>query len=464
MPPRHSRLLRGLAVAILTLSFGMLGAPVSARAADTTITLRTMGSAPVDLNAPLGMLEALKIALARSETLRTTQIDIEVSKLDEKDVWYRMFPKLNLVATYDVPVIQNNENNKRTYKESINISFSTGPYDPISAYIGHDASKFSVQLSELLHVIAIQEMLEKIGYAFLEVNSLDEEITARKELVVVMEALVRYTWNKLDAGTISALDHKMADQRLALARLELSRAIRKRELTLQTLKQLIGLDRAEKVTFNTAMIKEQIEPNQEFDQPLDPERLMKQNLSLQAQTLREKLETFNVMLAQAMHIPKFAFGFRTPDPMSNQQGNLPYYASLQASVPIWAWGETLRATDRAKMKVQKEKLSGKLLLQKVQQITEELRAALDANAEAASIAQTKAALQRLEVTRKEISYSAGSVPYDALVGFRETAIRAQLEAIKAQQTLSEARLNMKIVTGSLIAEHVRVRYVELEKN
>jgi outer membrane protein TolC len=455
--PRH------MAAAIVTLCLGVIAASPAAHAADTTIELKTVGSAPVDTNAPLGMTEALKIALARSESLRSTKVEIEMSKLGEKDQWYRMFPKLNLVAAYDVPVIQES-NSGTNYKESINISFSTGPYDPISAYIGHDASKLSVQLSELLHVIAIQEMLEKIGYAFIEINSTDEEIASRKELIAVMESLVKYTRGKLDAGTISTLEHRVADQRLALARLELSRAVRKRELTLRGLKQLIGLDRAENVVFNTPKIKEQLMQEQDLDRALEPELLLKRNLNLQAQTLRGKLLDYNVTLAQAEHIPKFSFGFRTPDPMSNQQGNLPYYASMQASLPLWAWGETLRATDRAKLKVQGQKIAGKLLLNKIQQTAEELRAAMEANAEAASIAQTKAELQKLDVVRKEIAYSAGSVTYDTLVSTREAAIRAQLDAVKAQHTLNENRLNMQVVTGSLIAEHVRVKYVELEKD
>ncbi len=68
------------------------------------------------------------------------------------------------------------------------------------------------------------------------------------------------------------------------------------------------------------------------------------------------------------------------------------------------------------------------------------------------------------MVRKEIAYSAGSVTYDTLVSTREAAIRAQLDAVKAQHTLNQNRLNMQVVTGSLIAEHVRVKYVELEKD
>lgn len=449
-------------VAILTLLLCVFGLAPKASAADTTIVLKSQGSAPVDLSAPLGFTEAVKIALARSESLRTTQIDIEEGKLGAKDAWYRMFPKLNLVANYDVPVIQN-KNNDTVYKGSINVSFSTGTYDPISAYISHDASKVSIKLSEVLHVIAIEEMMEKIGKAFIGINSAGEEIACRQGHVRELESLEQYTAKKLDAGTLSSLDHKVVQQRLALARLELSKATRKQALTRRELKQLIGLDDEDNVVFNTANATKTFVDAGNLQQAMEPEALLKNNLALQAQALREKLQSFNIRLAQAEHIPKFSFGFRTPDPLSNQGGNLPYYASISATVPIWAWGETMRGVERAELKLQGAKVKGKLMLAKVRQAADDMRVAIASYEEAAAITKTKEELLKLQALRKEIEYNANSTPYEALIIARETAILGQLDAIRAQQTLDEARLSMEVVTGRLISEHVRVNYGELEK-
>ncbi len=453
---------RAIAVALVTLLLCLSAFAPVARAADTTIVLKTVGSAPVDMNAPLGFAEAVKVALARSEALRSTQIDIEVGKLAEKDAWYRMFPKLVLVANYDVPIIQDNKNGT-SYKSSINISFSTGAYDPISAYIGHDASKVSVKLSEVLHVIAIEEMLEKIGYAFIDINTAEENIACRRNLVAELESLEKYAAQKLNAGSISPLEHKMVQQRLALARLELLKAIRRQALARRNLKQLIGLDDQDNAVFNTGSAIKDFTSEADLQQALQPEALLKHNLKLQAQALQEKLQSFNIRLAQAEHIPKISFGFRTPDPMSNQGGNLPYYAGMQASVPIWSWGETMRGVERAELKLQGAKLQGKLLYKKIQQGVDELRLVMETSAEAASIAKNKAELQRLEALRKEIGYNANSVSYDALVTAREAALYGQLEAIKAQQALTEARLNLQVVTGRLISEYVQVNYGELEE-
>lgn len=454
---------RKLTAAILTLCLGAFAVSATAHAADTTIELKTMGSAPVDLAAPLNFMDTVKIALARSDSLRSTELNIKSSKLTEKDVWYRLFPKLNLSAVYNIPVIQNKDDGT-VYKESVSISFNTGAYDPIVAYLGHDASKAAIKLAELLHIIAIEEVMEKISLAFIDINTAESSIACRKELVAELESLKRYTSKKLNAGTVSSLDCKVVEQRLALAQLELRKTVRGQTLTRRELKRLIGLNDADNVVFNTANTTEELTNGASDQGSLHPESLLKNNLKLKAQVLKEKLESYNYRLAQADHIPKFSFGFTTPDPMSNQQGNLPYYATIQASVPIWAWGETMRNVERTELKYQDTKIKGKLLLMKVQQSADDLRMAMESSEETAAILKTMAELQKLEALRKEIGYNANSVPYEALITARESAIRGRLDEIKAQQTLDQMRLKLNIATGRLISEHFRVNYGELEKD
>lgn len=455
-------LLRGVALCILWCAVLMVWTP-RAEAADTTITLRSVGHAPVDMTAPIGLGEAIKIALAKSDALRITQLDIETGKIDERTMWYRLFPKLNLVANYDVPVLKSG-NNGTVYKDSVNVSFTTGTYDPIAAYIGHDASRVSVKLSELLHVIAIQDMLEKIGDAFIDIDTAINETAVRMQLVDVMSGLVRYTGKRYSSGSLASLDYKLAEQKLAKARMELRRAVRKREQLAMSLKQLLGLDRQENVIFKTSGAMQGFPLDEDLNQALQPQTLLRKNLSLQAQNLRARLEKYNITLAESGHIPKFSFGIRTPDPLSNQQGNLPYYASIQATMPIWAWGETLRDTDKARLTHESAQVKSKQLLIKLQQTADVLRDDLEANTEAVALAQTMEELRRLEATRKEISYNAGNAKYEDLVAAREAAINAQLDTLKAQQTVSTARLNMRTITGSLIDEYVQVNYGELEKD
>jgi len=454
--------LRTLAVVILTLCCGLASSALSAFAAETTITLNTVGSAPVDMNAPLSFMDAVKVALARSDALRSTQIGIDSSKLSEKDTWYRLFPKLNLAATYNVPILQDKAT-ANLYKESVNVSFNTGTYDPLVAYLSHDASKTAVKLAEMAHVIAIEGMMEKIAIAFVNINSGREEVACHKELIGELESLSKYTGKKLEAGTIATLDHKVVEQRLQLARLELQRIERTQDMARRNLKRLIGLNAKDAVVFDTVNATQALTNEINPEEALQPEALLKNNLRLRVESLKVKLEGYKITLAKAEHIPKFAFGLTTPDPMSNQGGNLPYYITMTANVPLWAWGETMRGVERAEMAQQDAKLQRRLLLLNVQQTADDLLLALQTEEQNANILSTMAELQKLESLRKEITFNSGSTTYETLIGSREAAIRKRLEAIHAQRNLDTARVRLKVTTGSLISEYVQVNYGELEK-
>jgi outer membrane protein TolC len=451
------------AVVILTLCCGLVSFARPATAAETTITLNSVGSAPVDLTAPLSFMDTVKVALARSQALRSTQITIETAKLAEKDVWYKLFPKLVMNVNYNAPVLKDKESTTN-YKESISLGFSTGPYDPLVAYFSHDASKSAVKLAELGHVIAIEELMGKVALIYLNINAAKKDSALYRELVTEMESLERYAAKKEEAGTIASLDHKLAEQNLLLARMELSKATRTQELLRRTLKRLIGLEPQDNVVFNTDNADKELTGSANAGESLRPEAIARNNNLLRAEALKVKLEGYSINLAKADHIPKFNFGFTTPDPMSNQGGHLPYYVTLGASIPIWSWGETLRASERAELKHQDEKIREKLLLRSIQQSVDDLRTAIETAQESTTILETMADLEKLEALRKEIAFNAGSVPYEDLITARQKAIKKRLDAAKAQLTQDEARVKLKLVTGNLFSDYIRVDYGELEKN
>lgn len=66
--------------------------------------------------------------------------------------------------------------------------------------------------------------------------------------------------------------------------------------------------------------------------------------------------------------------------------------------------------------------------------------------------------------RKEIGYNTNGTSLDAVITARETAILAALDEIKARSAYDQARLNLRVVSGSLISDFVRVDYGELEKD
>lgn len=450
-----------LAVALAVLH-GWPGA--GALAADSTIVLKSQGSAPVDLSAPLFFSDTVKLAMARTESLRMTQIDIEVGKKTEQDMWYKLFPKLNLIANYDVPVTQGSDSGSDP-KPSLNISFSTGSYDPIAAYIGHDASRISVKIAEMLHIVALQKVLENIGLSFINQKSLNDVIACRRSQVSALESLAQFVETKVSGGSLSRLELKAAQQRLALARLELSQAEKQLVLERRNLKRLLGLGDLDNAVFDVDGSQAQLYAGLDKPETLAAENVLKKNLEMRVQALREKLQVYSIRLAQAEHLPKFSFGARTPDPLSNNNSsNPPYYFSMQAVVPIWAWGETVRGVDKAELNMQKLTIAGKVQANKLQEALDDLRLAKDRTAEMVAIAAAKTEIQKLELVRKEIGYNTNGTSLDAVITARETAILAALDEIKARSAYDQARLNLRVVSGSLISDFVRVDYGELEKD
>jgi outer membrane protein TolC len=464
MPPSDSAKRLSVTVVTLLTTCCMLACLCkSAQADETTITLHTMGSAPVDMAAPLSFMDSVKIALARSEALRSSQITVESAKLSDKDVWYRLFPKLNLSVIYNVPILKESKT-ATTYKESIALGFNTGPYDPLVAFLSQDASKSAIKLAEVGHVIAIEEMMGKIALGYIRIHSIDDEIICRKELVAELQSLERYTAKQLEAGTIATLDHKMARQKLLLAQLELERAIRKQNLVRREIKRLIGLNVQDNVTFETDNSSRELTTLSDIEKNTQPEAFAKNNLQLQAQALKVKLESYNIWLAWADHIPKFSFGFTTPDPMSNQGGNLPYYVTLGATIPIWSWGETSRGVEKAQLRARNEKLNEKLLLHKIEQSVDDLRTLIETAEESVAILATTSELEKLSALRKEIAFNSGNATYEALITARTEAIAKRMDTVKAQFELEEARVKLKILTGALVSDYLQVKYGEFEKN
>lgn len=457
-----TRTLRNL-TALLALA-AALACARPALAADSTITLRAQGSAPVALDHPLSFADAVKLAVGRNEALRMTEIDVEVSRKTEQDMWYRMFPKLNLIVNYDVPVSQG-KNNGDDPKPSLNLSFNTGAYDPIAAYIGHDASRISVKLAEILHVTAVQKVLEQIGQAFINMRALAASADSRRSHVSALESLADYVNKRFEGGSATRLEQKTVQQRLALAKLELSQAERQLVLERRNLRRLLGIPEADGATFDVDGSWAQLLGTTGKPEVLDPETMLKKNLDLRAQVLREKLQTYSIRLAQAEHLPKLALGARTPDPISNGNGsNPPYYFNMQATVPIWAWGETVRGVEKAELNMQKLVIAGKVQQAKLAEALEDIRLGLDKAAEMVAIAQARAEVQKLELVRREIGYNTNGTPFDAVAAAREAAILAQLDEIKAQAAYDQARLGLRVVSGGLITDFIRVDYGELEKD
>ncbi len=404
--------------------------------------------------------DAIRAALLEAPQFKNTQLDVEVSKLGEKDAWYKLFPKLNMTASYDKPLSSTQDG--QTTKSYMNLSFNTGSYDPISAYIGYDASKLAITLAELMHLLAVQSLMEQVGTEYIKLDSQEKYILCRQEMSELTQKARTYAAQRAAQGALSTLDQRLVELKNSVAQMELRHNTNLRTQETIRLKRLLGIPDEKKVAFDTAHSLPQVVGDQASPALPSFTEVEQRNVEFKIMKVKEKLQNFNVRLSQAEHLPKFNLGLRTPDPTATRDSAAPYYMTFSASVPIWSWGETMRRTERAEM--DKQKLIGANAIQ-----TKTAKEAwtlagmdLDLLRERVVLATTTRELRELEAQRKAISHQAGNATYESMLDAKATAIDAKMLEIKAQEEYALARLKLRVQSGVLLQEYVRVSNGNLE--
>lgn len=407
----------------------------------------------------LGYAEAIQMALTAAPQFKATKLDVEIVKLGEKDAWYRLFPKLNMSASYDTPL--KNSDSGSGVKPYTTVSFSTGAYDPIAAYIGHDASKVATQLAESMHLQTIQAMMEHIGLSYISLGSQEKLISCRKALRELARRGQEFAAQRAEKGSFSPLDQRLADLKSTVSQMELEHD--KNQLTMEMirLKGLLGIEPERKVVFNTTSLSDIVGDQGTLALPSFSE-VEQRNVDFKIMKLREKLQTYNVRLAQAEHLPKFSFGLRTPDPTAVKENDSPYYLTFSASIPIWSWGETTRNVERAELTGQKIAVTNAIQIRQAKEAWLTTNRDLNLLRGRLTIATTTRELRELEAKRESIKHKAGNASFDSLLTAQTAAIHAKMAEVKAHDDYSKARLKLRIQSGELLNQHVRVDHAPVE--
>lgn len=413
----------------------------------------TESRAPDGQPASLSYAEAIQMALTTSSHFKNTKLDVEIVKLGEKDSWYRLFPKLNMVASYDTPL--NNPNSATGVTPYTTVSFSTGAYDPIAAYIGHDASKVATRLAELIHLQTIQSMMEQIGVMYINLSTQGKIIACRQELRELAQKGQTLAAQRAQNGSYSPLDHRLADLKGSVSQMELDLDKNQHSREMARLKGLLGIGPENKAAFRTESLAEIIGDQPTLTLPNFAE-VERRNVDFKIMKLREKLQTYNVRLAQAEHLPKFSIGLRTPDPTATKETNAPYYATFSASLPLWSWGETMRNVERAELTGQKISVINTIQTNQAREAWTGISQDLHLLRERLAIATTTRELRELEAKRELIKSQVGNAPYEALLVAQTSALQAKMVEIKAQEDYAKARLRLRIQSGELLDQYVKV--------
>lgn len=404
----------------------------------------------------LDYVEALRQALLTTPTFRYSQLDIELARLQERDTWYKLFPKLNLSASYDKPLSNYSDGTKA--KSYMSISFTSNQYDPIGAYIGHDASKIAIELAKTMHLLAVQKLMEQAGQAVIMVDSYDKQSACRKEMLALARELAENTAQRRQSGSLAPLDQRLAELKREAAQKELDHSMRQRTQELAKFKRILGLDPADRAPLDLRASMPQVLGEGEAYVPKEFASVERDNLEIKAMRQKEKLLGFNVRLAQAEHLPKFNLGLRTPDPTATNDNTAPYYATLSAAMPLWHWGEIERGVDRARLKGQQLLAANAQTVREMRTTWETAGTDIELLRDKVGIAATTAELRALEAKRKEIMQRTGSVEYEVVNEAKSEAIRARLSLIKAQEEYALARLKLRTQSGELFNQHMRVSH------
>lgn len=399
-------------------------------------------------------------ALSGSASFKRTQLDIEISKLGEKDAWYRIFPKLIVSVSYDKPL--NNYENGQKADSYVNMGFTTGTYDPVAAYIGHNASKVATQLAKAMHVFATQRLLESIAEAYISIDALDQTISCRQEQYEQAKQLEAFYAKKRDSGSFAELDFRSVQLRATRSRMELEHAKNLRFRQLMTLRTILGFSPEQPLVLDVPGSIRQIAGPQKTYAPPSFAQLKQDNIEIKIMKLREKLKGFDVRLAQADHLPKFALGLRTPDPTATKDNSAPYYMTFTASMPLWSWGETVRRAERAEAEVLKEKLNNSKDIDEMRDKWDMVGMDLGLLRERLAIASTERELRELEQKRRTIMHRSGNATYDTMVEAASNLAEARIGEVLAQEAYNKALLKARSQSGEMLKEFIRVDNGDVE--
>lgn len=221
---------------------------------------------PPDPNsgAPLTLSDCVRLAAERSPYLKGPALEVEIRKLDEKDAWYKLFPNLNFLLTSD-RFVSGQETKYRKKGDTYNsLGLSSGSYNPIAAWVQHDAQKDVTRLARMGQTLALQELILQLANAFVALDNLDRQIAVRREMIDLAEKGLVYA-TRLENVQTSQIDIKIARQRLSMAHAEYEYLLAARTQAVLGLKDLIGLPAYERVTLDVGQFRDQELPRYKAD-------------------------------------------------------------------------------------------------------------------------------------------------------------------------------------------------------
>ncbi len=432
---RFSQGLRALlALGLFALILGICLTPRPSPAAALDL-----GEDKVVPQVPLDFDACARLALRQSPYLLKSAMDIDIRRLDESDSRWSMVPPMSLQTYYflDRPL---------SGSKPYSLNFSWEPYNPLGSYFLLQAQKIITQMAVYGHMVSILQGLQKVGNQFLELATMKRLAAVQDDLVKVSRDNLAYAANRVEIGTGTSLEVRLANQELEAAKDEKERLEISQRRTLGSLKTFLGLKPEDPVTLDLHDARHQVLGN--FDPAAATlEQAKARSFDLKIEKLKTQIQEYNVSVAKTKVYPSILINAQTPNPLYTTSSGL--YVGLGLDIPVWDGFKRIRNVSRQKTILRQIALEKDMKESDLADQWNELQEDLKGAAADMKLAQSKEEVARLKERQAEIRYQSGGKTLDTWLDARSDAIDAQKIAANKALQYDEYVLNLRKISGDL---------------
>jgi len=464
--PIHSpRSLRGSMAALNGLLLLMVvvittGAPLglnpsAARAAEE--------SGKAETKRLLDFQDAIRIALQQSPYFAKSALDIEISRLDESDSRYGLFPTVSFRTRYYVNRPSNNNlnvitlptnppvvvNQYNAVPQTYSLEFYTESYNPLEAYFTLQARKLVTQMAKFNHIQVICEGIQRLGKMFLDLQSLKQLADYQREINDLARKNLEYIENRASLGTATPLEVKVARQELEVAQAEKKRLESSQKKAQENLKSFLGFKPSEELSLDLHDVRRQTLGT--FDpHTVTLDQAKSRSFELKVHEVKKQLQAYNITVAKTRLLPTFIAGVQNPDPLSLTAGggnNLFFSVGLQ--VPVWDGLKRFRNISRQKAILKQIGAEKDLKEMDLSDVWEAAQGEIQEATSALKLSQGQEELARLKERQADINYQSGSIQLPAYLEGQKAVLEAKKTTVAKTTDYHAAVLKLRFISGDL---------------
>ena len=391
---------------------------------------------------PQGLLDfdaCARLALRQSPYLLKSAMDIDLRRLDETDSRWAMVPPMSLQTYYYLE-------RPFTSGKPYSLSFNWDPYNPLGSFFLLQAHKMLTQMAIYGHMQSINQGLERVGKQFLNLAAMKRQAALQDDLVKVYGDNLAYAQNRLNIGTGTSLEVRLATQELESAKNEKERLEISQRRILSSLKTFLGLKPEEPCNLDLHDARRQVLGS--FDPAaatLDQAR--ERSFELKIEKLKAKMQEYKVSIAKTRVYPSILLSTQTPNPLYSTSAGM--YVGVGPDIPVWDGFKRIHDVSRQKTILRQIGLEKDMEESDLTEQWNALQEDLKSAAGALKLAQSKEEVARLKERQAEIRYQSGGKTLDTWLEARKTTIEAQKTTANKALEYDEFVLNLRQISGDL---------------